>query len=177
MTPAMLTNDELDLAIADAESARDDAWAAQVQATVEEGYTSDQAQAAMLQALEAEAYFRGLVAERQRRESIRQQMAGLILELGATALRSCNAGPWSLGFYGTDRYHRSNRMTAFLRAHDMPYQQIYYPSCVVVTFWRHNHILQASFPAREITPKSPPLPADFIWEGGHAHVQTEGLAL
>ncbi len=177
---AALTNAELDEAIAEAYDARETAWAAQLQVTVANGFSQGQTHFTDKQALQAEAHYRGLCAEREHRDAVRAALGELIGDIRAYPLKWSNAGPWTYGLSGATRMHRADRLVDFFRNHNMPYKLAFDNGEVQVTFWR-NHIssLAALTSARAITPNLPrKSPANLFGEGGYAaDVQTQRLAL
>jgi hypothetical protein len=171
---ATLTNEELDLAIDDAYGAMLDAWQAQCQTTVEEGFTLEQAEAATQIALSAEAHYRCLCGMREARETLRRELGKLITQTNAVPVAWSESGPWMFAFYGAMRFTRAIRLVEFCRARAMPFRVTVLQSGIAVKFNRpfaHISSLGRSDGDVEITPQSPRIHPSSITALGGTHAE------
>jgi hypothetical protein len=172
VSPNLLTNAELDAAIADARADMLEAWDAQAHTTREEGYELSQEQAAQSQAIAAERHYHSLYEMRETRERTRQELGALLSEIRAAPQKWSWIGPWTYAVFGPGKLARAQKLINFCVAHNMPctFKRTHDGYGYAVTFWRDH----ASMIALQSTDTDiPEIFPEFsqhepLWEGNDA---------
>jgi len=133
-----ITNAELDAAIDEARANAIHAWYIQSIVTVEDGYTYEQAEEALRQAEEAQAYYEALYNEREARDMLRHELAAVLREINVAVYWWIQNGPWAYSIRGEQRIARAQRLVDFCRNHNMPFEVEPIPNGVTVKFWRNQ---------------------------------------